>query len=82
MRSTPEPTLLDTILLDLITNIRLNWKCLPGINTLAYFASLPVVQGHNLDTWGQCYKTFLSVIFVPSWRLLEYTRKACQGQTL
>jgi hypothetical protein len=46
-------------------NVRLDWKVLASTNALAYLASLKVTKGkffYNIDTWGQCYKTY----FVPN----------------
>jgi hypothetical protein len=48
-------------LLALPVNIKPSWKGTPQTNTLAYFASLAMMNKNkffNFETCGQCYKTF------------------------
>ncbi len=49
------------------TDIGLGWKSLQWTNTLAYYKHLyitAVKSFFNIGPWLQCYKTFLSVIYV------------------
>jgi hypothetical protein len=59
-------TILYFRLLALPAFIRLGWKGLPGVYTLAYWEHsyiTAVKKFYNIDTWAQCYKTFLSAIY-------------------
>ncbi len=41
--------------LTLHTKIRLDWKQLPGTNTLAYFAKTKKKKFYDIDTWLQIF---------------------------
>jgi hypothetical protein len=67
--------------LTLLTNIRLSWKGLPRTNTLAYYKTLVNYDRkkfYNIGPWGQCYKTFLSVIYEFSNKLVFVRGKPFQ----
>ncbi len=53
-------------LLVLLANNRLAYKNFPASNTLAYYVAASVTKKkvvYALTSMGQCYKTFLSVIY-------------------
>jgi hypothetical protein len=71
LKARPEQTQLEDLsdasflgkLLVLPPNVRLDWKVIARYKHSSLVVCKEEKKFYNIDTWGQCYKTFLSVIY-------------------